>query len=99
MGAIAGFYNGPATEKIISGRRIGLWISCKSECNESAYRANELDCLKMGPHFLHIGFERIRHGKGCLATQLENRPVDHIRWREPLFRLGIVRCLRRSTGQ
>ncbi len=35
-------------------------------------------CLKMGTHFLHVGFERIRHGEGSLAVQLEDRPVDHV---------------------
>ena len=56
-------------------------------------------CLKMGTHFLHVGLERIWHGKGRLATQLEDRPVDHIRRRKPFFRLGISWFIRRSTGQ
>jgi hypothetical protein len=112
-GGIADSYNGQATGKIISGRRIGLWTSCKNEFEEQRSVRRDTSnvsrksiqkfyvlhltvlrsqarmpygmrqptrsgCLKMGPHFLHIGLERIWHGKGRMSAQLEDRPVDHV---------------------
>lgn len=45
-------------------------VMCGHE--EVARWPTQSDCLKMGTHFLHVGLERIWHGKGCVATQLED---------------------------
>src|SRR5207302_9241470 len=37
--------------------------------------------------------------KRCVAAQLEDGTVDHIRWRKPFFRLGISWFIGRSAGQ